>query len=72
MSDYRKYSRVVKVKPGFHAYRMFLVLDCGHEIYRYQKTPPARVLCEYCNRSDWFPAEEQRATQMSLPQELDK
>jgi hypothetical protein len=55
MSDYRKYSNVTKVERGYFPYRMFLKLDCGHEVYRYQKTPPAKVLCEHCHRQAWFP-----------------
>jgi hypothetical protein len=54
MNDYRYYRRVVKIERGYHEYRMFLKLECGHEVYRYQKTPPQKVLCEYCNRNDWF------------------
>ena len=55
MSDYRKYEKVLKVERGYHSFRMFLKLECGHEVYRYQKTPPAKVLCEYCHRNNWFP-----------------
>ena len=55
MSDYRKYSNVVKIEKGYFEYRLFLSLDCGHEVYRYSKSVPEKVLCEHCNRSAWFP-----------------
>ena len=49
------YQKVVKVLRGFHDYRMFLTLECGHEVYRYSKSAPDKVICEHCNRSAWFP-----------------
>ena len=58
MSDYREYSKVVNVERGFFDRRMFLKLDCGHEVYRYKKVPPKLVRCEFCHRPACFPAVE--------------
>ena len=59
MSDYREYSKVIKVEHGFFERRMFLKLDCGHEVYRYKKVAPKLVRCEFCHRPAWFPAAQQ-------------
>lgn len=51
MTDYRKYSNVTKVwSIGYMNRDHFLSLDCGHEVYRYSKTPPKKVKCEKCLR----------------------
>jgi len=65
MSDYRNYRNVVSVERGYFPYRMFLKLDCGHEVYRYQKFPPAKVLCEHCHRLAWFPPNNACSGQMA-------
>lgn len=61
MSDFREYSKVTNVERGFFDRRMFLKLDCGHEVYRYKKVPPKLVRCEFCHRPAWFPAVEHSA-----------
>ena len=65
MSDDRNYRNVVSVERGYFPYRMFLKLDCGHEVYRYQKFPPAKVLCEHCHRLAWFPPNNACSGQMA-------
>jgi hypothetical protein len=64
MSDCRGYSKVIKVKQIGR--RLFLTLDCGHEVYRYsQSLPqsiPRKILCEYCRKKDRFSKENSIAS----------